>query len=85
MLDVWVDKEVERPAGAVEGRSGCANGKVLDATALVHRDMNSILEEIVRCAVAIATAGSIANVGDVEAQVENIRVGGSIVNYLHIR
>jgi hypothetical protein len=84
MFDVWVNKEVERPSGAREG-SDCANGKEPYASALVHRDVNSSLEEIVRLTITITSATTLANVGDVEAQVENIRVGRSVVNHLDIR
>ena len=57
-------------------------GEVSRAIEARHRDVNPSLQEIVRSNLTIT---AIANVGDVEAQIENIGTGRSVVNDLDCR
>jgi hypothetical protein len=79
VLDIWGDTVVKRYGGATERNAG---EKESEATTCGHPDMDSSLQEIVILAV---TATSITIAFDVEAHVEHVSVGKSIVNYLDIR
>ena len=85
MLDVRVDAEVKRLGGASDSARSLsakndASIKILKARTPEHSDGDSALEEIVGLTIARA---EIAKVGDVEAQVENIGTGRSVVHDLN--